>query len=67
MTLSVQCHDNAEYTSNLRGIGRNRSREAAAVVAFGLCENHARLYEQIDLELVQDSWAPAHVMKPVLR
>lgn len=65
MTLSVPCHEAAEYSSKLKGVGRGRGRDGAAVVAFALCENHSRLYEQIDLELVQDAWAPAHSGKPV--
>lgn len=64
MTLNLQCHDVAEYTSSLRGVGRDRARVGGPVVAFGLCENHSRLYEQIDRELVQDAWAPSHTAKP---
>lgn len=64
MTLNLPCHDSAEYTSNLRGVGRDRARGGANVVAFTLCENHRRLYEQIDVELVQDAWAPCHATQP---
>lgn len=64
MTLTIQCRDQAEYTSNLRGIGVGRRREGAQARNFGLCENHRRLYEQIDLELVQDSWSPSHTARP---
>lgn len=64
MTLNLQCHDAAEYTLSLKGVGKDRSRAGGSVVAFGLCENHCRLYEQIDRELVQDAWAPSHTEKP---
>lgn len=65
MTLNLPCHFAAEYSSSLKGIGRGRTREGGQVRTFGLCENHAQLYEQIDRELVQDAWAPAHTAKPV--
>jgi hypothetical protein len=65
MTLTIQCHDPAEYSTTLRGIGVGRRREGAAVRTFGLCENHRRLYEQIDIELVQDAWSPSHTEKPI--
>ena len=65
MTLTIQCRDPAEYSSNLRGIGVGRRREGAQPRGFGLCDNHRRLYEQIDLELVQDAWSPSHTAKPV--
>lgn len=64
MTLTLQCHYPAEYSSTLKGVGHDRARDGGAVVAFSLCENHRRLYEQIDVELVQDAWAPAHTIKP---
>ena|SRR5579862_2997946 len=64
MTLDLQCQDSAEYASSLKGVGRDRLRDGGSVVAFGLCENHRRLYEQIDIELVQDAWAPSHTAKP---
>ncbi|HZY71070.1 MAG TPA: hypothetical protein VFF67_08870 [Thermoplasmata archaeon] len=41
-----------------------RGREGATVRDFGLCENHRRVYEQIDSELVQDAWAPSHTHPP---
>lgn len=67
MTLTLDCREPAEYSSSLRGVGMNRRRDGGQVRVFQLCENHSRLYEQIDLELVQDeSWAPAHTAKPVL-
>lgn len=65
MTLTIQCRDPAEYTTSLRGVGTNRQRDGAQVRVFQLCENHRRLYEQIDTELVQDSWAPSLTTKPV--
>lgn len=65
MTLTIQCHDPAEYSSNLRGVGTGRRREGAQPRTFALCENHRRLFEQIDLELVQDSWSPSHIAKPI--
>jgi hypothetical protein len=65
MTLTLQCTDPAEYTSSLKGVGRDRKRDGGQVTEFGLCENHRRLYEQIDRELVQDAWAPSHTVKPV--
>lgn len=65
MTLTIQCRDPAEYSSSLRGVGKGRQREGAETRVFGLCENHRRLYEQIDLELVQEAWAPSHTTKPV--
>lgn len=64
MTLTIQCHDPAEYTSSLRGIGTGRRREGAQVRTFGLCENHRRVFEQIDKELVQDAWAPSLTTAP---
>lgn len=64
MTLTLQCHDLAEYSNSLRGIGTSRHREGAQARVFGLCENHTRLYEQIDLELVQEAWEPCHTAKP---
>lgn len=64
MTLTIQCRDAAEYSSSLRGIGTSRHREGAGIRTFGLCENHRRLYEQIDIELMQDAWAPSHTTKP---
>ncbi len=65
MTLTIQCRDSAEYSSSLRGIGTGRQRTGADTRVFSLCENHRRLYEQIDLELVQEAWAPSHTGKPV--
>lgn len=65
MTLTIQCHDPAEYTSRLKGIGASRGRDGAVVREFGLCDNHRRLYEQIDKELVEDAWAPSHSLGPV--
>jgi len=65
MTLTIQCHEPAEFTSSLRGVGHPLDRQGGLVRAFSLCENHRRLYEQIDLELVQDAWAPSHDGKPV--
>jgi hypothetical protein len=65
MTLTIQCRDASEYSSNLRGVGKGRLREGAVPRTFGLCENHRRLYEQIDFELVQDAWSPSHTAKPI--
>jgi hypothetical protein len=65
MTLTIQCRDLAEYTSDLRGIGAGKHRVGAQPRMFGLCENHRRLYEQIDFELVQDAWSPSHTAKPI--
>jgi hypothetical protein len=65
MTLTIQCRDAVEYTSNLRGTGKGRTREGAQPRNFGLCENHRRLFEQIDFELVQDAWSPSHTAKPI--
>ena len=66
MTLTLECREPAEYSSSLRGLGTNRHRDGAQVRVFRLCENHSRLYEQIDFELVQDeSMAPSHTAKPV--
>ena len=65
MTLTIQCRDPAEFTSTLRGVGAGRHREGAQTRVFKLCENHRRLYEQIDFELVQDAWSPSHTEKPV--
>lgn len=65
VTLAIQCNDPAEYISRLRGVGSSRLREGAQVRDFALCDNHRRLYEQIDDELVhQDAWAPSHANKP---
>jgi hypothetical protein len=64
MSLTIQCRDPAEYSSDLRGIGAGRRRVGAEPRAFALCENHRRLYEQIDFELVQDAWSPSHTAKP---
>lgn len=64
MTLTIQCRDPAEYSSSLRGVGTSRHREGAGVRSFALCDNHRRLYEQIDIELVQDAWVPSHTSKP---
>jgi hypothetical protein len=65
MTLTIQCRDPAEYSSSLKGVGGSRHRDGAQVRVFSLCENHRRLYEQIDIELVQDAWAASHTTKPV--
>jgi hypothetical protein len=65
MTLTIQCHDSAEYSSSLRGVGAGKRRDGGLPRNFGLCENHRRLYEQIDSELVQEAWTPSHVGKPV--
>jgi hypothetical protein len=65
MTLSIGCHEPAEYTSSLKGIGSAKDRRGAAIREFRLCENHTRLFEQIDAELVQEAWAVAHTTKPV--
>ncbi|MCI4336021.1 MAG: hypothetical protein L3K17_02325 [Thermoplasmata archaeon] len=65
MTLTVPCHDNAEFSNSLRGVGAGRERKGAAVREFPMCENHTRLFEQIDVELVQDAWAPTFTAKPI--
>ncbi len=65
MTLSIGCHEQAEYSNSLRGVGSAKDRRGGAVREFKLCENHSRLYEQIDAELIQEAWAPAHTAKPV--
>lgn len=65
MTLTLQCQDPSEYTSSLLGVGTDRHRGGAQVRVFALCENHRRLYEQIDRELIQDAWAPSHTAMPV--
>ena len=65
MTLSIGCRELAEYTNSLKGVGSARDRRGGAVRDFVLCENHSRLYQQIDVELVEDAWAIAHTAKPV--
>ena len=65
MTLTIQCRYPAEYTSNLRGVGVGRARAGAQSASFLLCENHRRLYEQIDSELIQDAWSPSHTATPI--
>ena len=65
ITLTLQCREPGEYSSSLRGIGRSKHRDGAQIRVFGLCENHRRLYEQIDRELVEEAWAPCHTGTPV--
>jgi hypothetical protein len=65
MTLTIQCRDPAQYRSNLRGIGVGLGREGAQARDFVLCENHRQLYEQIDLELVQDAYSQSHTARPI--
>jgi hypothetical protein len=64
MTLTIPCHDEAGYSSSLRGVGRGRQRDGATAKTFYLCENHATLYAQIDKELVEDGWAPCQTARP---
>ena len=65
MTLSIECHESAEYSNSLMGVGTAKDRRGGAVREFKLCDNHSHLYEQIDAELVQEAWAVAHTAKPV--
>lgn len=65
MSLTIQCHEAADYRSNLLGVGMGRGRLGAQPRDFSLCDNHRRLYEQIDLELVEEAWSPSHTAKPV--
>ncbi len=65
MTLSIPCRESAEYSNSLRGVGSAKDRRGGAVREFKLCDNHSQLYEQIDAELVQEAWAPAHTAKRV--
>ncbi|MCI4358799.1 MAG: hypothetical protein L3J99_07255 [Thermoplasmata archaeon] len=65
MTLTLPCREEATSTSELSSASNGRTRKGAALKTFYLCENHASLYSQIDTELVEDGWAPAHSGKPV--
>jgi hypothetical protein len=60
MTLTIPCREEATATLELTSASNGRARTGAAVKKFFLCENHASLYSQIDAELVEDGWAPAH-------
>jgi hypothetical protein len=64
MTLTVPCHEPAEYYCSLRGVGVGKARKGGLVQRFSLCENHSVLFEQIDVELVQDAWMAAYAAKP---
>ena len=64
MTLTIACREEAEYTHLLNGVGAGKDRRGGAPKSFGLCANHSPLFEQIDRELVQDAWVPAHTSKP---
>lgn len=64
MTLSIACHEQAEYSNALTGIGAGKDRRGGVVHEFVLCENHSRVFQQIDEELVQEGWTRAHTTKP---
>jgi hypothetical protein len=61
MTLELQCREDAKYTSTLKGVGKGRQREGAAIASFDLCENHNQLFQMVDRELVEDGWAPSYM------
>lgn len=60
MTLDIQCDMDAEYASTLLGLGDGKQRKGAAARKFLLCYNHSELFRDIDRELVEEGWAPAH-------
>ena len=64
MTLSIRCREPGEYTHSLKGIGSGKDRRGGVVREFVLCENHSRLFEQIDVELLQEAWDTAYTAKP---
>ena len=64
MTLQLQCSDRADYSANLMGLGRGKTRAGAPSRTFLLCENHAQLFPQIDQELFEDGWARSCPSKP---
>lgn len=65
VTLSIPCHEEAGATSELRSAAGGRARQGATAKTYYLCPNHSDLFVEIDRELIQDGWAPAHVGKPV--
>ncbi|HEV2520054.1 MAG TPA: hypothetical protein VGX00_05470 [Thermoplasmata archaeon] len=65
MTLTIPCRELATSTLDLTSASNGRARDGATAKKFFLCENHASLYSQIDTELVEDGWAPAHSGRPI--
>lgn len=65
ITLSIPCHDEATTDCDLMGVGVGKLRQGGQVRHFELCDNHTELFQQIDLELVQDGWTRAHQDRPV--
>jgi hypothetical protein len=67
MTLDIQCREDAGYTSTLKGVGTGKQRTGGPIANFNLCENHNELFQQIDMELGQEGWAPSYMGKKPAR
>lgn len=63
MTLEYHCGDSATYDSKLLGVGSGKTRAGGSIASFPLCDNHTRVFLQIDRELVEEGWAPAYMGK----
>ena len=61
MTLEFSCGQDATYTATLKGLGKGRQRDGAAIATFDLCENHSQLFKMVDDELVEEGWAPSYM------